>query len=115
MLRLDSHVGITIAGVTSDARFLRYLPLLRLSLCTPLLTSLPLSLCDFSSKYMRNECLNNQYAFGEPIPVSRLVASVGDKLQVCTQRYGRRPYGVGMLVAGYDVKKNSLLYHSLSD
>lgn len=24
-------------------------------------------------------------------------------MQVCTQRYGRRPYGVGMLVAGYDV------------
>ena len=24
-------------------------------------------------------------------------------MQVCTQMYGRRPYGVGMLVAGYDV------------
>ena len=25
------------------------------------------------------------------------------EMQVCTQMYGRRPYGVGMLVAGYDV------------
>lgn len=24
-------------------------------------------------------------------------------MQVCTQRYDRRPYGVGLLVAGYDV------------
>ena len=26
------------------------------------------------------------------------------EMQVCTQLYGRRPYGVGMLVAGYDVR-----------
>ena len=25
------------------------------------------------------------------------------EMQGCTQIYGRRPYGVGMLVAGYDV------------
>ena len=24
-------------------------------------------------------------------------------MQIPTQRYGRRPYGVGLLVAGYDV------------
>merc|ERR1712111_152864 len=26
----------------------------------------------------------------------------GNKMQICTQRYGKRPYGVGLLVAGYD-------------
>lgn len=26
------------------------------------------------------------------------------KLQICTQRYDRRPYGVGLLVAGWDEK-----------
>lgn len=26
----------------------------------------------------------------------------GNKMQLCTQRYDRRPYGVGLLVAGYD-------------
>ena len=25
------------------------------------------------------------------------------EMQHCTQVYGRRPYGVGMLIAGYDV------------
>ena len=25
------------------------------------------------------------------------------EMQIPTQRYGRRPYGVGLLVAGYDV------------
>lgn len=27
------------------------------------------------------------------------------EMQIPTQRYGRRPYGVGLLVAGYDVSK----------
>ena len=29
----------------------------------------------------------------------------GSEMQIPTQRYGRRPYGVGLLVAGYDVSK----------
>lgn len=28
------------------------------------------------------------------------------EMQIPTQRYGRRPYGVGLLVAGYDVSKS---------
>ena len=32
-------------------------------------------------------------------------------MQIPTQRYGRRPYGVGLLVAGYDVsRKGGSLY-----
>ena len=31
---------------------------------------------------------------------------MSSELQFCTQVYGRRPYGVGMLVAGYDVSNN---------
>jgi len=76
ILPIDSHVGISIAGLTADARLL--------------------------SKYMRTECLNSRYAYGCPLPVSRLVALVGNKSQIPTQRYGRRPFGVGLLVAGYD-------------
>ncbi|CAC5395849.1 PSMA1 [Mytilus coruscus] len=34
----------------------------------------------------------------------RLVANVGNKSQIPTQRYGRRPFGVGLLVAGYDTQ-----------
>ena len=31
-----------------------------------------------------------------------MIADLGNKMQICTQRYGKRPYGVGLLVAGYD-------------
>ncbi|KAK3734667.1 hypothetical protein QZH41_010789 [Actinostola sp. cb2023] len=76
ILPIDAHVGVSIAGLTADARLL--------------------------SKFMRNECLNSKYAYNTRLPVSRLVAAVGDKMQLPTQRYGRRPYGVGLLVVGYD-------------
>ena len=52
---------------------------------------------------MRTECLNYRYSHDDALPVSRLITDVGNKMQVCTQRYDRRPYGVGLLVAGYDV------------
>jgi 20S proteasome subunit alpha 6 len=73
---VDDHVAISISGLTSDGRML--------------------------GKFMRTECLNSRYLYNMALPVSRLVAAVGSKLQFCTQVYGRRPYGVGMLVAGYD-------------
>jgi 20S proteasome subunit alpha 6 len=76
ILPIDTHVGISIAGLTADARLL--------------------------SKFMRTECYNSHYAYGCPLPIARLVALVGSKSQIPTQRYGRRPFGVGLLVAGYD-------------
>ncbi|CAH1798592.1 unnamed protein product, partial [Owenia fusiformis] len=76
ILPIDEHIGISIAGLTSDARTL--------------------------SKFMRNECMNSRYAYETALPVSRLVAMIGNKSQVPTQRYGRRPFGVGLLIAGYD-------------
>lgn len=53
---------------------------------------------------MRNECLTAKYVYEHPLPVVRLVSAVGDKMQPCTQRFGRRPFGVGLLVVGYDEK-----------
>ncbi|XP_063237136.1 proteasome subunit alpha type-1-like [Bacillus rossius redtenbacheri] len=73
---IDDHIGITISGLTADARIL--------------------------CRYMRTECLNHKYSHDALLPVSRLIANLGNKMQVCTQRYDRRPYGVGLLVAGYD-------------
>lgn len=73
---IDDHCGICISGLTADAR----------------------SLC----KYMRTECLNHRYVYDSALQVSRLVEDVADKHQECTQMYVRRPYGVGLLVAGYD-------------
>ncbi|KAJ3217722.1 hypothetical protein HDU67_007418 [Dinochytrium kinnereticum] len=60
LIRIDNHMGVAIAGLTSDARVLR------------------------------------------PLPVSRIASSIADKAQVNTQRYGRRPYGVGLLIIGAD-------------
>ncbi|KAH7098456.1 N-terminal nucleophile aminohydrolase [Auriculariales sp. MPI-PUGE-AT-0066] len=76
MFRIDDHVGIAIAGLTSDARVL--------------------------SNFMRQQAMASRMLFNRPVPVNRLVSAVADKAQVNTQEYGRRPYGVGFLVIGQD-------------
>lgn len=73
---VDDHVGVAIAGLTADARVL--------------------------TRFMRSECLNHSYVYNSPLPISRLALSVADKCQVSTQRASKRPYGVGLLIAGYD-------------
>ncbi|KAM3966066.1 LOW QUALITY PROTEIN: proteasome alpha6 subunit [Aphomia sociella] len=76
IIPIDDHIGISISGLTADARML--------------------------SRFMRTECLNHRYAHDAPMPVGRLIGLVGNKMQICTQRYDKRPLGVGLLVAGYD-------------
>ncbi|XP_047515872.1 proteasome subunit alpha type-1 isoform X2 [Pieris napi] len=76
IIPIDDHIGICMSGLTADARML--------------------------SRYMRTECLNYRYAHDAPMPVGRLIGMVGNKMQICTQRYDKRPLGVGLLVAGYD-------------
>lgn len=78
IIPVDEHIGIAIAGLTADARVL--------------------------TRFMRNECTNERYAHDQPLPVSRLVSKLGLKMQACTQRYDRRPFGVGLLIAGFDSK-----------
>ncbi len=55
-------------------------------------------------RYMRTECLNYKYAQDVPLPLSRLMTMIGNKMQMSTQGYDRRPYGVGLLVVGYDTQ-----------
>jgi len=74
----DDHIGISIAGLTADARVL--------------------------SRFIRSECLNYRYSNDSAIPISRLITILSNKMQTCTQRYDRRPFGVGLLIAGYDEK-----------
>ncbi|KAF3827301.1 hypothetical protein GH733_002787 [Mirounga leonina] len=52
---------------------------------------------------MRQECLDSRFVFDRPLPVSHLVSLIGSKTQIPTRRYGQRPYGVGLLIAGYDM------------
>ena len=76
IFKIDDNIGIGIAGLVADARVL--------------------------AKYMRTECINHRYVYDEPMQVGRLVIQVADKAQVGTQRVGRRPYGVGLLIIGAD-------------
>lgn len=82
IFKIDDHVGIAIAGLTADGRVL--------------------------SRYMRQECMNHRYVFERPLPIGRLVLQVADKSQIGTQRSGKRPYGVGLLVIGCDETGPSL-------
>lgn len=76
LYEIDQHVGVAIAGLTADARVL--------------------------TRFMRTECLNHSYVYNEPFAIPRLALDVADKCQVSTQRASKRPYGVGLLLAGYD-------------
>lgn len=76
ILPISQHCGLAMSGLTADGR----------------------SLCNF----MRQECLNEDFVYSRNMELGRLLAIVGDKMQSPTQTYGRRPYGVGLLVAGFD-------------
>ena len=53
-------------------------------------------------KYMRNQSLNYKLTYGSNQPLNRLIFKVAEKSQVKTQKASKRPYGVGLLVAGVD-------------
>lgn len=76
IIGIDEHIGIALAGLASDARVL--------------------------SNLMKQQSLASRMTYGRPIPLERLVSQIGDRGQTNTQSYGRRPYGVGLLIAGVD-------------
>lgn len=85
MFKIDDHLGVAVSGLNSDGRSL--------------------------SRYMRTETLNHRFVYESAMPVGRLVRDLADKAQVCTQRSWKRPYGVGLLVGGYD-KTGAKLYYN---
>ena len=76
LFKIDDHIAVGIAGLTADARILH--------------------------KQMRNECLNHKYAYETPMNCGRLAGHLGRKAQKATQTAEKRPFGVGMLIAGAD-------------
>lgn len=62
---------------------------------------------------MRTECMEHEFIYGRKMPVEMLIRQVADSCvstyllwleeHFCTLTYDRRPYGVGLLVAGVDV------------
>ncbi|KAK0415702.1 hypothetical protein QR680_012071 [Steinernema hermaphroditum] len=75
---LDTHSGVSIAGLLSDGRIL--------------------------ARFLQTECSSWRWDYQEPIPLQVLSNRLQLKLQANTQFYGRRPFGVGLLIAGYDAK-----------
>jgi len=73
---IDDHMGIAISGLTADARYL--------------------------CKYMRNECMNYHFVYENSHPTERLINKIAKKSQVKTSSAAKRPFGVGLLVAGVD-------------
>mmetsp|Transcript_15776 Transcript_15776/g.26634 ORF Transcript_15776/g.26634 Transcript_15776/m.26634 type:complete len:168 (-) Transcript_15776:114-617(-) len=73
---VDDHVGMVFSGLTADARYI--------------------------CKFMRNEALNYWYTHGSQHPCERLVNKVIKKSQAKTCHPSKRPFGVGILVAGVD-------------
>jgi 20S proteasome subunit alpha 6 len=76
VIGVDDHLGVALAGLASDARVL--------------------------SNFMKQQSLASKMTYGRAIPVERIVSMIGDRAQTNTQHYGKRPYGVGLLVAGVD-------------
>lgn len=73
---VSSHCSLSMSGLTADGRSM--------------------------TEFMRQECLNEEFVYNRNLELSALVSRVGDKMQLPTQQAGARPFGVGLLVIGYD-------------
>lgn len=73
---VDDHCGMSATGLISDGRVL--------------------------ARMMRSQCMEHRYLYDAEQPLQRLACDVADKYQMGTLFGGRRPYGVGLLMAGYD-------------
>ncbi|XP_026482370.1 uncharacterized protein LOC113389564 [Ctenocephalides felis] len=63
-------------------------------------------------KHLRLECANHRHLFGTTPNVGRIMWELGRKMQIPTQTYGKRPYGVALLLATYDENaQEPKLYH----
>ena len=75
MFRIDDHVGIAIAGLTSDARVLRSVIPISLNKPRPTHPNHLLSQC---SNFMRQQAMASKMVFNRPVPVNRLVSVIAD-------------------------------------
>jgi 20S proteasome subunit alpha 6 len=74
VFKIDEHVGVAISGLTADGR----------------------GLC----KLLRSECLEHRFIFGSEAKVVTLADTVAVRSQGKTQKVGKRPFGVGLLMIG---------------
>lgn len=76
VFKVDDHIGMSVTGLVSDARVL--------------------------ARFMRTECMNHRYMQDSALPVGRLLESLGGKHQRHIQSAAKRPFGVGLLIGGFD-------------
>jgi 20S proteasome subunit alpha 3 len=86
MYKIDDHVAVVVAGITSDANIL--------------------------INYCRLAAQRYKYKYQEPQPLEQLIVDVCDLKQGYTQFGGLRPFGVSFLFAGWDDKYGFQLYQS---
>ncbi|KAF2810885.1 N-terminal nucleophile aminohydrolase [Mytilinidion resinicola] len=78
IIPIDSHYGVALAGLASDARVL--------------------------SNFMKQQSLASRLTYDRAIPLAEITLRIADRAQSNTQNYGKRPYGVGLLIAGVDAR-----------
>jgi len=76
LYKVDEHILCAVSGVVSDANYL--------------------------IDYARIQCQRNLYSQHEPIFIEELVKYLCNLLHYYTQRGSSRPFGVGLMYAGYD-------------
>jgi len=76
LFEIDAHVGVSVTGLIADARYL--------------------------ARFVCGECMNHRYMEDVPLPLKDIADLLSDKYQQHTQRADKRPFGVGLLLAGYD-------------
>ena len=86
MYKIDEHVAVAVAGITSDANILL--------------------------NYSRMEAHRYAFKYQEPIPIDTLLQRLCDLKQSYTQFGGLRPFGVSFLFAGWDEHFGFQLFQS---
>ncbi|MCW4049394.1 MAG: archaeal proteasome endopeptidase complex subunit alpha [Candidatus Bathyarchaeota archaeon] len=81
--QLDDHIASAISGLSSDARVL--------------------------IEQARVYCQSNKLLYDEPVDAEVLARRLGDMAQAYTQHAGVRPFGVSMIIAGYDTTGSKVL------
>ncbi len=74
--KIDDHMGVTAAGIVSDARVL--------------------------IERAQVTAQQHRITYDSPVDVLTIVKDVCDLKQICTQSAGLRPFGVSLLIAGID-------------
>jgi len=80
VVKIDDYIGCTFSGITADAKCL--------------------------IDAMRSSALTHRITFEESPSVEKIVTTVQSRAQKLTQNSSKRPFGVGMLIAGASPESN---------